>query len=125
MSREVVMSIKPKYAQAILDGTKKYEFRKTHPLYRVGKVYIYETAPTKAIVGWFVLLGIEGGCIGYIKSLTELSSDEEQYCKKCGITHAWEVGKVTKFNTPMAIKHSVPQSWRYAKEGEVYHDSND
>ncbi len=53
----VLLSIKPKYVEKILDGEKRYEFRKTsfkNPE-EVEKIYIYSTSPEKKIVGYFVL----------------------------------------------------------------------
>lgn len=53
----VLLSIKPKYVEKILDGEKRYEFRKKgfkNPE-EVDKIYIYSTSPEKKIVGYFVL----------------------------------------------------------------------
>jgi len=55
----VLLSIKPKYASAILDGKKEYEFRKA--IFRdknVEKAYIYSSSPVKKIVGVFTVGGI-------------------------------------------------------------------
>jgi len=50
----VLLSVKPKYAEAILKGEKKYEFRKT--LFKrkdVQKILIYSSSPVKRIVASF------------------------------------------------------------------------
>jgi len=50
----VILSIKPKYANAILNGEKEYEFRKI--IFKekdVDKVFIYSSSPVKKIVGSF------------------------------------------------------------------------
>ena len=52
----VIMSIRPKYAEAILDGTKVWEFRKHIIRKPFNRVLIYETSPVKAIVGEFCVL---------------------------------------------------------------------
>lgn len=52
----VILSIKPKYANAILSGEKEYEFRKV--IFKdknVEKVYIYSSSPVKKIVGSFMV----------------------------------------------------------------------
>ena len=52
----VLLSIKPKYANAILNGEKEYEFRKV--IFKdknVEKVYIYSSSPVKKIVGVFIV----------------------------------------------------------------------
>ena len=51
---KVLLSIKPRYAEAILRGEKKYEFRKT--LFKrkdIRKILIYSSSPVKRIVGSF------------------------------------------------------------------------
>ncbi|MGE0077366.1 MAG: ASCH domain-containing protein [Bacteroidales bacterium] len=52
-STNVILSIKPKYAQSIIAGTKKVEFRKKIFKRPVDKVYIYSSSPTKKIIGYF------------------------------------------------------------------------
>ena len=52
----VIMSIHPKYAQAIIDGKKLYEYRKLLPKRTdIIKVYIYASKPTKAIIAYFTI----------------------------------------------------------------------
>jgi len=55
----VLLSIKPKYADAIMDGSKGYEFRKS--LFRNGsieRVFVYSTSPVQMVVGAFEIGGI-------------------------------------------------------------------
>ena len=50
----VLLSIKPKYADAIMRGDKKYEFRKSIFRHRnLTKVYMYSTSPVQKVVGTF------------------------------------------------------------------------
>jgi predicted transcriptional regulator len=50
----VLMSIRPTYAQRIFDGTKRFELRRSPIKLAAGdRVIVYESAPTKAVVGWF------------------------------------------------------------------------
>lgn len=48
-----LLSIKPIYANAILDGRKKVEFRKRPFKRPVSHVVIYATTPVQRVVGWF------------------------------------------------------------------------
>lgn len=51
--RALLISIRPKYANAILDGTKSIELRRTLPtLGPDALALIYSSSPTKALVGW-------------------------------------------------------------------------
>ena len=50
----VLLSIKPRYAEAIMNGSKRYEFRKS--VFRsdaVRDVFVYSTSPIQMIVGAF------------------------------------------------------------------------
>lgn len=51
----VILSIKPIYAQAIMSGTKKVEFRKKIFKRPVDKVFVYSSSPKKKIIGFFTI----------------------------------------------------------------------
>jgi predicted transcriptional regulator len=54
----VILSIRPKYCNAIASGLKKYEFRRRVFGRKVNSVYIYSTAPMKKIVAKFSVRSI-------------------------------------------------------------------
>ena len=43
----ILLSINPEYAEKIMDGSKKFEFRKRKCKRRVDKIIIYSTSPVK------------------------------------------------------------------------------
>src|SRR5205823_3356590 len=49
----LLLSLKPRFSEAIFGGQKSVELRRVPPLRDVEAVLIYETAPTSALVGWF------------------------------------------------------------------------
>ena len=53
--RSALMSIRPKFARAILDGSKTVEFRKRALAQDVQRVVIYTTSPVQAVVGEFMI----------------------------------------------------------------------
>jgi predicted transcriptional regulator len=55
---EVLMSIHREYIDSILAGTKKWEFRRRTALNAGDRVWMYATAPTGAVLGWFVIGGV-------------------------------------------------------------------
>ena len=55
----VLLSIKPKYANAILAGEKQVEFRKKTFKKEVERVYIYSSAPEQKIIGYFIIDNID------------------------------------------------------------------
>lgn len=58
--RAILMSIRPRFARGILAGTKTVELRRRAPRAQSGDiVVIYETSPTKSIVGWAMVEAIE------------------------------------------------------------------
>lgn len=54
--KTVIMSIKPTYARRIFEGTKRFELRRSAIKLDPGdRVIVYESAPTKAVVGSFLV----------------------------------------------------------------------
>ncbi len=51
----VILSIKPIYAQAIMSGKKKVEFRKKIFKKPVEKIFVYSSSPEKKIIGFFTI----------------------------------------------------------------------
>jgi predicted transcriptional regulator len=51
------MSIRPPFASAILEGSKRVEFRKRRLASDIDRVVIYITAPVMAVVGEFQVAG--------------------------------------------------------------------
>lgn len=47
----MLLSIKPKYVEAIFQGKKQYEFRKTKCRKDINKIVFYASSPTKSVVG--------------------------------------------------------------------------
>lgn len=55
---DAILSIKPIYANAILEGVKTVEFRKRIFKKNVDKIFIYSSSPIKMIVGYFTFSNI-------------------------------------------------------------------
>lgn len=49
--RAVLLSIKPKYAELILAGTKRVELRRSWPSNDIGVLVLYSSAPVQQLVG--------------------------------------------------------------------------
>ena len=49
--KNIILPIKPEYADKILSGQKKYEYRKNICTDNIEKIYVYATSPVKAIIG--------------------------------------------------------------------------
>lgn len=63
--RIVLLPVKPKFAQAIMDGRKRVEYRKAPFPSHVTNVVVYASSPTQRILGYFnvheVVSGSPGG----------------------------------------------------------------
>jgi predicted transcriptional regulator len=79
----ILLSIKPCYAERILEGEKKYEFRRRIFRKDVESIYIYSTSPVRRVVGMLRIEKILEGTVEMIWE--ECSSDaglsrEEYFC---------------------------------------------
>lgn len=62
MAATVLMSIKPRFARAILAGTKPYELRRFVPRFAAGdRVLVYASSPERQVVGAFEVGRVESG----------------------------------------------------------------
>lgn len=59
VGRVALFSIHPRYAQAILDGSKEVEFRRQGLPDDVTHVVIYATSPVQQVIGMFQVAGID------------------------------------------------------------------
>ncbi|WP_298756825.1 ASCH domain-containing protein [uncultured Campylobacter sp.] len=50
-----LLSIKPEFAEAIFNGTKRFEFRKVNFKKKVNKIKVYATKPIGKIIGEFII----------------------------------------------------------------------
>ena len=120
----VLLSIKPKYAQLIKSGLKKYEFRrKIFKKAGASRVFIYSTSPVKKIIGVFDASVIHQDSpyrIWDIFGAYSGLSEEEffQYFRGCEIAYAIEIRNLVTFEEPQDpcdyfLKFTPPQSYRY------------
>jgi len=129
---DIILSIHPKWAEKIYSGEKSVEVRKTKPDFNKfewinsPKIYLYETTPIKKITGYVYLEDIKWGNTAQSNYLywedggTCLTSKQLDEYAKGKLVCFWQLENPQNFDIPKDIKGSVPQSWRYLKEGERY-----
>ncbi len=111
---DVLLSIKPKFAELIINGRKKYEFRKViFSKKYVKRVYIYSTSPIKKIVGAFMINNIieDHPCALWnrLKDGAGISEDEFfDYFKNKEVGFALEIADVVTFENPIDPKSIIP-----------------
>ena len=100
---KVLLSIKPEYAEKILNGEKKFEFRRVLPKNKdITRVIIYATMPIGKVVGEFEIAELISESPVRLWEITaEFSGITENffdsYFEGRKIAHAIKVGKVRKY----------------------------
>ncbi len=122
---EVLMSIKPEFAEKIFYGNKKFEFRKTiFKNTNVHKVIVYASSPIQRIIGEFEITDILNDDVEKIWDITAdysgitkdyymsyFSNKKKAYAIKIGKTKLYkEVRNLSDYNLKVA-----PQSFAYIK----------
>ena len=120
---KILLSIKPKYAEKILSGDKKYEFRRIIFKSRdVNKVIIYASSPVKKIVGEFDIEEILSLDIDLLWQETMSSSGIsreffDSYFNGKDFGHAIKVKNAKRFSKPLDLAayniERPPQSFAY------------
>jgi len=121
---DVLLSIKPKYVKSIIEGEKRYEFRKA--IFRnrsIHRVFIYSSAPVKRIVARFEISTIledhptaiwervrDQAGIDEMEFFTYFAGRERGY--------AIGIGNLQEFDTPVNPREGnpgfvAPQSYCY------------
>jgi len=122
---DIILSIKPKYAEKILNGEKKVEFRKQIPKRVITWVYVYASSPNKSIVARFKINRLLNGSPHDLwEKCSEVGGIEEyeffSYCGKKEMIHGLEIGEIEKFNQPIDpyqeySNFKPPQNFAYAE----------
>jgi predicted transcriptional regulator len=129
---KILLSIKPEYSLKILSGEKKFEFRRQRPKENIDIVIIYESYPTKNIVGWFSVKNIHTGSPEEIwdKCNDKGGIDKEKYFSYCNgknIIHAFEIDNTTPLKNPLNpfeldCNFKPPQNFSYLDETSTFHN---
>ena len=118
----IVMSLKPKYAQAIYEGRKNWEFRKTPPpLFK--EIYIYESAPVSEITGKLIftdeIRGLPFSVYEIAKSNRLFARNRpgisypelEEYAGRLNLVSALRVHRAERLEHPITFSAKPPQNW--------------
>lgn len=121
---KILLSIKPEYAEKILNGTKKFEFRRrvhAHP--GVTSVVIYATMPVGRVVGEFSIERIHSAAPTAIWNRTRNHSGitrnfYRSYFSGRKIAHAIEIRDTQRYEEPQPLHKYLPsgvapQSYAY------------
>ena len=120
--KNIILSIRPIFAEKILSGEKKYEYRKRLCAKKVSKIYIYETAPVKKIIGEVeVIKKLKMEKEKLWKQTQKFSGISKEfygkYFEKQEYACAYELGESKKYSDPVTLEsigvNYIPQSFAY------------
>ncbi len=123
------LPIKPVYANRILDGSKKYEFRRSRLRQDITHVVIYSTSPVKKIVGVAEVGGVTAASVSAAWEQTRedagISQDDfNEYfagAKSAVFISLRRVVRLKKELDPIEVRSGfkVPQSFAYVDESFI------
>lgn len=128
--KAVLLSIKPKYADMILAGTKTVELRRAWAAQEVATIVIYASSPVQRLVGIVAVSEVKEASPTQLWKISStngggLSNKElKDYYKGKTKGYAVMLGDVTKAKTPVEptsvfAQFVPPQSFRYLDEQEL------
>ena len=121
----ILLSINPNHVENILNGTKRYEFRKKACKRQVDKILIYSTTPIMKVVGEAEVedVLVDNPEVIWKKTKTKSGIDKkffDQYYKNRNQAVAYKLKTVIKYGKPKELKdygvNSAPQSFQYVEE---------
>jgi predicted transcriptional regulator len=127
----LLLSIKPQFVQKILDGQKTVELRKVKPQLTSGDfILIYESSPTKCLIGWFEVQDIicekPQALWKKVQGDAGITKEEfDAYYQKSRLGFAIKIqyGHTTKLPLDKVRQKWTtfhpPQSFHYLKEEEI------
>jgi predicted transcriptional regulator len=126
--KQVILAIRPKFAEAILSGKKKCEFRKSAFPKDVDLVIIYCSKNVGKIIGWFRVKRCRTGKPQDLWHLHEVdggvSKDEfDDYYSNSNFAVCLEIRCAHRLNPPIdpfedLENFTIPQSFRYLAQDE-------
>lgn len=119
----VLLSVKPKFAKRIFDGSKKYEYRKT--IFRrqdVDGVVVYASSPVKLVIGEFDIEEILHDYVGtlWMKTAANAGLSRDSFFEYFGGRsrgYAIKIKTMRMYHVPLLLNHLMvstpPQSFCY------------
>jgi len=117
------LSIKPEFAEKILSGEKRFEFRRVMPKREVQHVVVYASSPVRRLVGEFTVRRIVTASPSKLWRLTRSHAGIskgyfDDYFRDRSEAHAFEIGEVRLYERPldprkMSPAFRAPQSFVY------------
>ena len=122
----ILLAIKPKYIEKIVDKEKLYEFRKALPKNNFEKVYVYASSPISKIVGEFTVETIisddKNNVWWWCKDFSGLTKEQFfNYFSNKNIANAIAIKNYINYNKYIDVKDlnlKVPQNFCYLNNAQ-------
>lgn len=123
----ILLSIKPEYVSRILEGSKKFEFRRSVAKRKVGRILIYSTAPVKKVVALVEVTGVLQDSPQRFWQQTHAGAGISRakfmgYFAGRTVAYAYQLGTLRRFKEPRTLAEygivSAPQSFTYIEEAK-------
>jgi predicted transcriptional regulator len=120
--RKILLSINPEHVSNILNGTKKYEFRKVRCKEPISEILIYSTSSVMKVVASASVKNVLDSSPEALWAVThEWAGIEKEfydrYYRDSNRAIAYELGKITIFEEPRPLEEygilHAPQSFAY------------
>lgn len=117
-----LLSINPQHVDRIIDGSKKFEFRKVRARREITRILIYSTAPVARVVAEVEVTGVVDGTPASVwrqaMHAAGISRDfYDTYYEGRDRAVAYELGRVKPFRRPKSLSEfgvsCAPQSFVY------------
>lgn len=124
--KALLLSIKPEYVEKILQGTKKFEYRKRLAKEDVSVIYIYSTSPSMKVVASVQVIGRLSASPTALWEKTKAAAGISRakyrdYFQGCKTAYAYELGEVEIFESEKNLSDfgidTAPQSFVYIEIG--------
>ncbi len=121
---KLLMSINPQHVNNILNGSKKFEFRKTKCKEKIDSIIIYSTSPIMKVVAEVEVKDVIEDTPQAVWSKTQTAAGIDKvffdrYYKGRNTAVAYVLGNVNEFSTPKFLADygvkSAPQSYVYVR----------
>ena len=122
---KILLSIKPEFADKIISGEKKFEYRTHVPSRPIKSIVIYSTSPVGRIIGEVEVIDVISGSPSSLWETTKAESGisrekYRKYFKGRKRAYAFKLGQVNKYECDVCLeKYGVtkaPQSFIYLSE---------
>lgn len=125
MGLSIVLSIRPPFVEAIIEGKKTFEYRRSIPRKEIDKILIYETAPVSMVVAstrikQIICLPLDQLWLRTRRGSGISKEFFDRYFDGKESGYAYELEYVHVLENPLPLSHfglaKAPQSFAYFKD---------